>query len=101
MDIDIIEETENPMLHRSDVRFAVVHDEATPERLSVRDSLAAKLNKDSKEVVVRELDTKFGMRKTVGTARVYDTPEHAQEIEQDYMLDRNKIAADGELEEEA
>jgi small subunit ribosomal protein S24e len=99
MNVDIIEEEENPMLHRTDVRFEVTHEEATPSRLSVRDSLAAKLNKDSKEVVVHELDTKFGMRTTVGYAKVYDSPGHARDVEQDYMLERNKIAADGEAEE--
>jgi len=96
MDIDILEEDENPMLHRTDVRFEVTHEEATPSRLSVRDSLAAKLNKDSTEVVVRRLDTKFGMRKTVGQAKVYDSPEHVTEVEQEHMLERNKITADGE-----
>jgi len=101
MDIDIIEEDENPMLHRTDVRFQITHDEATPSRLSVRDSLAAKLNKDSAEVVVHELDTKFGMRKTVGYAKVYESPDHARDVEQDHMLDRNKISADGEDEAEA
>jgi len=104
MDIDIIEEDENPMLHRTDVRFEVVHDEATPSRLSVRDSLAATLNKDAEEVVIHELDTKFGMRKTVGYAKVYDNPEYARDVEQDHMLERNKITAeadDGEEAEEA
>jgi small subunit ribosomal protein S24e len=101
MDIDIIAEDENPMLHRTDVRFEVVHDEATPSRLSVRDSLAAMLNKDAEEVVIHELDTKFGMRKTVGYAKVYESPQHAQDVEQDYMLERNKIVADGEEGEEA
>jgi len=96
MDIDIITEDENPMLHRTDVRFEITHDEATPSRLSVRDSLAAKLNKDSAEVVVHELDTKFGMRKTVGYAKVYESPDHARDVEQEHMLDRNKISADGE-----
>jgi small subunit ribosomal protein S24e len=96
MEIDIIEEDENPMLHRTDVRFQTTHDEATPSRLSVRDSLAAKLNKDSAEVVVHELDTKFGMRKTVGYAKVYESPDHARDVEQEHMLDRNKISADGE-----
>jgi small subunit ribosomal protein S24e len=104
MDVEILSEDENPMLHRTDVRFQVSHDEATPSRLSVRDSLAAKLNKDAAEVVVHKLDTKFGMRKTVGYAKVYDSPEHAQEVEQDHMLERNKIVADeadaeGEAEE--
>jgi small subunit ribosomal protein S24e len=96
MEVDIIQEEENPMLHRTDVRFEIVHDEATPSRLSVRDSLAAKLNKDAEEVVVHKLDTKFGMRKTVGYAKVYDEPEAALEVEQQHMLDRNKITTDGE-----
>lgn len=94
MEVDIVHEEENPMLHRSDLRFEVVHDDATPSRLSVRDSLAAKLNKDSAEVVVHELDTKFGMRKTVGYAKVYESPEYARDVEQDHMLERNKIRAE-------
>jgi small subunit ribosomal protein S24e len=100
MDIDIVSEEENPMLHRTDVRFEVSHEEATPERLSVRDSLAAMLNKEAAEVVVHELDTKFGMRKTVGYAKVYDDADYARDVEQDHMLERNKITAeDGEAEE--
>ncbi|RQG86908.1 30S ribosomal protein S24e [Natrarchaeobius halalkaliphilus] len=102
MDVDIISESENPMLHRTDVTFELAHDEATPERLQVRDSLAAKLNKDAAEVVIRKLDTKFGMRKTVGEAKVYESAEFARDVEQDHMLERNKIVADeGEGETEA
>ena len=96
MDIDIVEDVENPMLHRRDVRFELHHEEATPSRLSVRDSLAAKLNKDSDEVVLRELHTKYGMRKTVGYAKVYESPEHARDVEQEHMLERNKIGEDAE-----
>jgi len=99
MDVDIISEEENPMLHRTDIRFETTHDEATPSRLSVRDSLAATLDKDSEEVVVHELNTKFGMRKTVGYAKVYESAGHALDVEQDYMLKRNKIGAEGDAEE--
>ena len=99
MDVDIISEEENPMLHRTDIRFETTHEEATPSRLSVRDSLAAKLDKGSEEVVVHELNTKFGMRKTVGYAKVYESPAHALDVEQDYMLERNKIGADDGAEE--
>jgi small subunit ribosomal protein S24e len=100
MDIEIVDEDENPMLHRTDVRFEVTHEEATPSRLSVRDSLAATLNKDADEVVIRKLDTKFGMRKTAGHAKVYDSPEYARDVEHDHMLDRNKIGDDAEAEPE-
>ncbi|MFB6111606.1 MAG: 30S ribosomal protein S24e [Halobacteriaceae archaeon] len=99
MDIEILEEEPNSLLHRTDVRFRVSHDDATPDRLQIRDSLAAQLDRDSDEVVVRELETKFGMRKTVGHAKVYDTPADAAEIEQEYMLNRNKIAAEDEAAE--
>lgn len=95
MEIEIIEEDENPLLHRVDVTFEVQHDEATPSRLSVRDSLAAMLNKQAEEVVIRELDTKFGMRQTRGYAKVYESPDAATDIEADHMLARNKIAGDG------
>jgi small subunit ribosomal protein S24e len=70
MEIEILEQDENSLLHRTDVRFRVTHEEATPDRLQVRDSLAAQLDKDSEEVVVRELDTRFGMRETIGHAKV-------------------------------
>ncbi|MFC4542889.1 30S ribosomal protein S24e [Halosolutus amylolyticus] len=101
MDVDIISEEENPMLHRTDVTFELSHEDATPERLQVRDSLAAKLNKDADEVVIRKLDTKFGMRKTVGQAKVYDTADYAREVEQDHMLERNKIGVEEETEADA
>ena len=100
MELDIIDEDENPMLHRTDVRFQMTHEEATPSRLSVRDSLAAKLNKDAGEVVIRKLDTKYGMRKTVGHAKVYDDADHATTVEQGHALERNKIAAEGDDETE-
>jgi small subunit ribosomal protein S24e len=101
MDIEVVSDEENPMLHRRDVRFQVVHDEASPSRLSVRDSLAAKLNKDAEEVVVHSIDTKYGMRKSMGYAKVYDTPEAAADVEQEYMLDRNKIGEEEEADGEA
>ncbi len=102
MEIEILDETENPMLHRTDVTFQVTHEEATPERLSVRDSLAAKLGKDADEVVIRELNTKFGMRTTIGQAKVYDDQTYAREVERQYVLDRNKISPDtDDAQEEA
>lgn len=100
MDVEIVNEEENPMLHRTEVKFEIVHDEATPSRLSVRDSLAAKLDKDSDEVVVHEMEAKFGMRRSIGYAKVYENPDFARDIEQEYMLERNKITPEAEVETE-
>ena len=59
MEITILEEEENPMLHRTDVRFRVSHAEETPDRLGVRDSLAARLGKDADEVVIPNFVSSF------------------------------------------
>jgi small subunit ribosomal protein S24e len=101
MEIEILGQEDNPLLHRTEVDFEIEHDDASPSRLSVRDSLAAKLDKDSEEVVVHELDTKFGMRKTIGRAKVYDSPAEAAEVEHEHMLERNKIGAEEEADAEA
>jgi small subunit ribosomal protein S24e len=98
MEIEITDEEANELLNRKEIRFSIVHDEETPSRLAVRDSLAAKLDKDSDEVLVHQMDTKFGMNETLGHAKVYESPEDAREIEEEYMLERNKI---GEEEEES
>lgn len=102
MEIQITDEDVNELLNRTEVRFSIVHDGETPSRLAVRDSLAAKLGKGSDEVVVHQMDTKFGMNETLGHAKVYESPEDAKEIEEGYMLERNKIGVDeDEVEEEA
>jgi small subunit ribosomal protein S24e len=99
MDIEITQEEENELLNRTEVRFSIVHDGETPARLAVRDSLAAKLGKGSDEVVVHKMDTKFGMNETLGHAKVYESSEDAREIEEEYMLERNKIGVEEEGKE--
>jgi len=100
MDVTILEEEENPMLHRTDVRFETTHEEETPARSEVRDTLAAQLDKSDEEVVVHRLDTKFGMRTTVGYAKVYDSPEDALDVEHEHMLERNGIGVEADEEAE-
>lgn len=96
MDIKIVDEDRNELLNRKEIKFSLVHDEETPSRLEVRDSLAAKLDKANEEVVVHEMNTRFGMNETLGYAKVYESPESAEEVEEDYMLERNRASEAGE-----
>jgi len=96
MDIAIVNEDENPMLHRRDVTFELVHEDATPERLSVRDSLAAKLKtrrRSSCAISTRSSGCERQSGPPVSTT-VPSTHRISSRIEQNYMLNRNKIAAD-------
>ena len=92
MDVDIISEEENPMLHRTDIRFETTHEEATPSRLSVRDSLAAKLDKASEEVVVHDIDALESVTEETKAARKAAAEEVEAMIDSEFdrLLDAYK-----------
>tara|TARA_Y100000996_G_C22464303_1_gene619407 strand:- start:570 stop:881 length:312 start_codon:yes stop_codon:yes gene_type:complete len=99
MEITILSETSNPLLHRVDVSFLIDHADSTPNRIEVRDNLAARLNKNTDEVIIRKLRTQFGTRKTIGDAKIYENSDFAQSIEQDHIILRNQSDTE-ETEEE-
>ncbi len=89
MDIQVIEERNNPLLNRREVVFKIMHDEATPSRKSVVDRLAATMNSKVGLVIVDNLKTDFGKRETIGYAKIYETAERAKEVERPHIMERN------------
>ena len=88
MKIDILNTVENPFLHRKEVSFRIADENATPERVSVKEKLAAMHNKDFNLVFVRMIGTRFGSRTNTGRAHIYDDEESAK-IEPIYIRIRN------------
>ena len=101
MDIQIIEEKNNPLLNRREVVFKVLHDEATPSRKSIVERLAATMNSKSGLVFVDRLNTEFGKRETIGYAKIYETPERAKQVERPHIIKRNTFTAPEEAKPEA
>lgn len=96
MDIEIIEQTKNPLLHREEIRFRIIHEEeATPSREVVAAKLAAIVNADRNRTVLKRIDGEFGSNKSIGYANVYDSVDDI-EVEPKHILKRN-----GLLEEDA
>jgi small subunit ribosomal protein S24e len=92
MDIEIIEQKQNPLLSRREVRFQVHHTgEKTPTRDSIREKLAAALNSKKGNIVVDAMNSAFGRSSTRGYARIYDTQEVLAKNEPHYLLKRNKL----------
>jgi len=89
MEIKVIEEKENPILNRREVKFVVLHDGPTPSRKSVIDKIAATMNSKVGQVMVDSLKSEFGKRETVGYAKIYETEERAKEVERAYVITRN------------
>jgi small subunit ribosomal protein S24e len=101
LDIQVIDEKNNPILNRREIIFKVIHDESTPSRKSVVERLAAALNSKMGLVYVDSLKTEFGKRETIGYAKIYETAERAKQIERAHIIERNTFAKPEEAKSEA
>jgi small subunit ribosomal protein S24e len=92
MEIQIQSQIENPLLKRSEVRFVVLHEgEGTPKRELVRSELAERLNAKKETIMVDFMRSHFGVRRTVGYAKIYKSIEDAKAGEADPILKRNGL----------
>ncbi|MFA5406401.1 MAG: 30S ribosomal protein S24e [Candidatus Nanoarchaeia archaeon] len=92
MDVKLLNETENLLFNRNEIRFEVVHDgEPTPKLIDVRLLLAKKVGGDSSLVVIDGFKTLFGIGRTIGNARVYKNTDEMNDYESQYLLKRNNL----------
>jgi small subunit ribosomal protein S24e len=95
MEIKILERKENPLLDREEVDFSVEYTEsATPSRLAIKTKLAAMLNADADQTIIRRIDGHFGRQVSHGIAYVYPDVETAKRIESKHIIKRNTAGAE-------
>ena len=91
MEIDFIEEKENKLFNRKEIKFYVDYDgEATPKALDVKSKLVALLNTKKELIVVDNIQPHYGEPKALGYAKVYDTVEDLKYIETKHVLAKNE-----------
>jgi len=91
MDVEIIDQRQNPLLNRKEIKFKILHPkEPTPNRDSARDKIASMSNAKKEQVIIDSLDTTFGKSETTGYAKVYPSKEEAMKNERKYELIRNR-----------
>lgn len=101
MEIEFIEEKENKVFNRKEIKFYVDYEgEATPKLLDVKYKLVALLNTKKELVVVDNIQPHYGEPKALGYAKVYDTIEDLEYIETKSVLAKN-TEPEKETEEEA
>jgi small subunit ribosomal protein S24e len=92
MEVQIDSKKNNPLLDRTEVYFTVKHlGEKTPNREIVRNELAEKLNSKKENIVLKFIKPGFGTNETTGYAKIYSSLQKAKEIEETYILARNKL----------
>ena len=102
MEIDIIEENENKVFKRKEIKFYVDYEgEATPKLIDIKSKLVALLNTKKGLTVVDNVQPHNGEPKALGYAKIYDTIEDLEYIETKHILAKNTEAkAPAEDEEE-
>ena len=92
MKMEITEKKVNPLLKRTEVHFVLDHaGEATPKKTAIVDELAKQMKASKDVVVLDNVESVFGIGKSKGYAKVYESKEIAQELEREFLLKRNGI----------
>ena len=92
MDVKILEERPNPLLHRKEYTFEVDHaGAATPPRADVRKELAKLVKVPADRLVIERMNARFGTAKTRGEAVAYATKEAADITVREHILIRNGL----------
>ncbi|WP_304044842.1 30S ribosomal protein S24e [Methanobrevibacter gottschalkii] len=104
MEIEFIEEKENKLFNRKEIKFYVDYDgEATPKILDIKSKLVALLNTKKELLVVDNVQPHYGEPKALGYAKVYETVDDLKYIETNHVLAKNEEpeepAEDAEEEE--
>jgi small subunit ribosomal protein S24e len=93
MKVEIDSRKENVLHKRTEVQFTAEHNgEATPKRNDLRAGIADKMSVQKERVVIDHTNTEFGMGKSHGYAKVYETAELAKKSEKNYVLARQGLA---------
>ena len=93
MKVEIDSKKENVLHKRTEVEFTAEHNgEPTPKRSDLRASIADKMGVAKDRVIVDHTNTEFGMGKSHGYAKVYETAELAKSSEKNYILARQGLA---------
>ncbi|MCI4348835.1 MAG: 30S ribosomal protein S24e [Thermoplasmata archaeon] len=92
MELSILEERKNPLLHRTEYRFEVAHAAAaTPNRNDVRQELSKMVRVPKDRLILEWMHARYGMAKSEGFAIGYDTKEALDVTAREHILVRNGL----------
>ncbi len=90
MNLEILDEVENRLLHRTEIKARVIFNSATPSREEIIKLISAKKNVPEDLVIVDSIDQKFGQRVAEVFVKVYESKHVLEQIEPKYSVNRHK-----------
>ncbi|MBU7045455.1 MAG: 30S ribosomal protein S24e [Theionarchaea archaeon] len=92
MEIQILEEKENPLLERKEIQLRVIQDAGSPKIGDLRKKIAAQLSLDETLFVVQNVYAEYGMNESRCMLKVYNTKERLKAVEAEYVLKKNGLS---------
>jgi ribosomal protein S24E len=92
LDVKILDERPNPLMHRKEYTFEVDHaGAATPPRGEVRKELAELVKVPADRLIIERMNARFGTAKTRGEAMAYASKEAVDVTVREHILIRNGL----------
>ncbi|MFX0194724.1 MAG: 30S ribosomal protein S24e [Candidatus Hodarchaeota archaeon] len=92
MEIEILEERENPLFKRKELTVQISHwKESTPSREAFRKKISALKNANLDTIVIRKIESTFGMPRSDALVHIYENSDHVLNTEPVHILKRNKL----------
>ncbi len=92
MNLNIVKEIENQLIGRKELKLVAEHPNSpTPSRKDLLKTIAAKLGKDEKLLVIRKIKSCFGKPVSYIYVHLYNDPKDVFKWEPKYVLERNGL----------
>ena len=91
MELEIIEQNDNPLLNRQEIKVVIKHNESsTPRRNQVIKNISEQLKANRELVIIDHLKNSYGKTETHGYAKIYSDKESLSKIETKPSMERHK-----------
>jgi len=91
VNIEVVQERNNPLLSRKELDLLITYESSTPKRDEVRKAVADKYGVEIERVIVEKMESLFGAKKARAHVHVYDTVEDAKRYERKHVLRRHGL----------
>ena len=92
MELEITQNSDNPLLHRKELQVVIKHDEkATPKRKEVIRGLSEELKAKKDLIIIDHLKNKYGKSETHGYAKVYSNIDALKRVETKPSIARHNV----------
>ncbi|MFH1400244.1 MAG: hypothetical protein ABIH41_01880 [Nanoarchaeota archaeon] len=89
MELEILQQIDQPSFGRKAVEAKLSFSDATPSRAKIRSAAAKKLNVPSERIVVSSVRAKFGTQQAKVIMRVYEDVDSLKKLEAAYVHKRH------------